>query len=266
MSKLKDMTGRIYGYLSVQRRLPNYVQANGRKRTRWLCLCLLCGNAYVADGSHLLHGDIVSCGCLKNLKASKRMSAKKGTIQKNSRTKDIIGTTVNENIFVKSIAPSKNGKRTYLCKCLLCGTEFEARANHLLRGLIRSCGCVASFAEIEIRKYLNTRNINYKSHYWFDDFRSEFNKPYQFDFAFLDINNTLIALLEYQGEQHSPDKTQYFGKQQREITDPLKKEYCKKNNIKLYEIWYYQNIHEELDKIINEISHVNPVPSMQETA
>ena len=38
----------------------------------------------------------------------------------------------------------------------------------------------------------------------------------------------LLGLIEYQGEQHYVEKTNGFGDTQRLITDPLKREYCKK--------------------------------------
>ena len=265
MSQLKDLTGRIYGYLAVQKRLSNYVQQNGRNRTRWLTLCLLCGKAYIADGSHLLHGDVISCGCLKNIKSAQRMSETKGQYKRNARTTDLKGKIINNHIKVLEMVPSKNRKRTWLCECLFCGTHFEARANHLLRGLIRSCGCVLSFSEYNIREYLNNHNINYKAHYWFDDLRGKTGRPYQFDFAFLDSNNNLIALLEYQGAQHDlKNLGKEFGKQQREYTDQIKEQYCKDHNINLLKIWYYQDLEKELENILINVLHVNSVPSKQE--
>lgn len=261
MSKLKDLTGNTYGYLYVIERLPNYRQKNGRTRTRWLTKCLRCGKEYVADGSHMLHGDIVSCGCLKNDKAAERAHAAKGKSKRNPRTKDLAGQTIN-GIKIIGRAPTIKHKVAWECVCPFCGSHFVARANHLLRNLIRSCGCVSSFAERDIRDYLNNHNVHYDTQYWFDDLRNEkSNKPYMFDFAFLDNNNELIALLEYQGEQHDKSKTSEFGRQQREITDELKKEYCKAHNINLIEIWYYEDLNQALDNIMINVLHVNPVPS-----
>lgn len=51
-----------------------------------------------------------------------------------------------------------------------------------------------------------------------------------------------------------------FGKQQREITDPMKREYCKAHNIALYEIRYDEVISDAIDKIIT--THANFVPSL----
>ena len=74
----------------------------------------------------------------------------------------------------------------------------------------------------------------------------------RFDFAILDDENNVICLLEYQGEQHFLDGE--FGKQQREITDPMKRKYCKEHNIKLFEITYLDNIDEKLDELFTHIA------------
>ena len=68
----------------------------------------------------------------------------------------------------------------------------------------------------------------------------------------------MIALLEYQGIQHYKEIDYHnFGKQQRETTDQLKKNYCNNNDIKLYEIRYDQKIEIELEKIIQELNYMS---------
>ena len=81
--------------------------------------------------------------------------------------------------------------------------------------------------------------------------------PLRFDFGILNSKNELEYLIEYQGIQHrklmGPNG---FGKQQLLYTDPQKKEFCNKNHIKLFEIWFDQNIEKELKDIL----HGNAVP------
>jgi len=48
----------------------------------------------------------------------------------------------------------------------------------------------------------------------------------------------------------------------KEITDPMKKEYCKLHNIPLFEIRYDENIEESINTILNEI-YANTVPSSE---
>lgn len=63
MNKLKDLTGQIFGRLTVLERAENRISKSGRITTRWLCICE-CGNKKIVDGSHLCSGAIKSCGCL----------------------------------------------------------------------------------------------------------------------------------------------------------------------------------------------------------
>lgn len=56
---LKDMTGQVFGELTVISRAPN----NSQRRARWLCKCS-CGNTTVVYGKHLRNGNTKSCGCL----------------------------------------------------------------------------------------------------------------------------------------------------------------------------------------------------------
>lgn len=62
--KLLDMTGQVFGKLTVLNRVP------APKQARWLCRCQ-CGNESIAPGYELRHGLIISCGCARAEKASK---------------------------------------------------------------------------------------------------------------------------------------------------------------------------------------------------
>ena len=124
-------------------------------------------------------------------------------------------------------------------------------ANTLLRaGYVKSCGCLISWGENQIEAIFKERNITYKRQYSFDDLRGPKCGLLKFDFAVLKPNGSLKYLIEYQGCQH--EKEGYnpeFGRMQRELTDDLKRKYCKENNIKFYEIWYNVDIRNELDRI-----------------
>lgn len=71
MSKLVDLTGKQFDRLTIIKRVPDYIQSNGRKRTMWLCMCE-CGNYITVDGEHLKSGATKSCGCLQRELTSKR--------------------------------------------------------------------------------------------------------------------------------------------------------------------------------------------------
>lgn len=58
MSRLVDLTGRVFGRLMVLERAEN--NANGQ--AYWLCRCS-CGALKKIRGTHLTSGKVVSCGC-----------------------------------------------------------------------------------------------------------------------------------------------------------------------------------------------------------
>lgn len=68
MSKLIDLTGRRYGYLTVVKRADN----TDKGQSTWQCLCD-CGNVKVISGVLLREGNAKSCGCMRrNLKPNLR--------------------------------------------------------------------------------------------------------------------------------------------------------------------------------------------------
>lgn len=71
------------------------------------------------------------------------------------------------------------------------------------------------------------------------------------DFALL-RNKNIIAFIEFQGEQHYKDFG-FFGRQAREETDEMKKEYCRKTHMPLFEIRYDENIDISVAKILSTL-------------
>ena len=72
MSSFKDITGKVYGRLTVIERLEN----DKHNQARWKCLCE-CGNYTVAVTSELNRGNVRSCGCLSR-EISKKVNFKHG--------------------------------------------------------------------------------------------------------------------------------------------------------------------------------------------
>ncbi len=62
MGKLKDLTGNVYGRLTVISRAPDKLYENGRRKSFWNCLCS-CGEPKIIAGDNLKQGDTKSCGC-----------------------------------------------------------------------------------------------------------------------------------------------------------------------------------------------------------
>lgn len=63
MSAARNYKGARVGRLEVVGRAEDYVQANGRRRTQWNCLCI-CGNTAKVLSDNLRKGHTKSCGCL----------------------------------------------------------------------------------------------------------------------------------------------------------------------------------------------------------
>ena len=91
-------------------------------------------------------------------------------------------------------------------------------------------------------------NINFKIQYTFSDLIGD-NSQLRFDFAIFDQNNSLICLIEYQGQQHYKQVELFQTEEQflkQKENDNKKQIYCKEKEIKLIEIpyWDYQKINE----------------------
>ena len=226
---LDNLSGKIYGDWLVKHR------DGTTKPTRWICVCQKCGTIKSVLGSSLKNGTSTSCGCSKHNPSLTGKRIGKWLVGKRSKRK----------------RPNGRYCTTYLCLCD-CGTERYVDESRLINGTSLGCGCVKSSANTYIKSVLDNCNIKNTTEYKYDDLKGPGNKPLRFDFAILDENNNVVCLIEYQGAQHFVE--QDFGKIQRKITDPLKREYCKKNHIKLYEIKYTDNIDASLDKIITHIT------------
>lgn len=101
---------------------------------------------------------------------------------------------------------------------------------------VRCNECNSSSGELEIANYLNSHNIYYIGQYAFDDCKD--TKVLPFDF-YIPSKNTII---EFDGEQHfKPIKL--FGGEKAFLTrkrhDNIKNNYCKRNNITLIRIPYF---------------------------
>ena len=76
MAKVKDLTGKKYGRLTVVERAEDYTYPSGNKDRQWLCRCD-CGNEIVVKKAYLMSGKDQSCGCAKaEKKANKRQSCR----------------------------------------------------------------------------------------------------------------------------------------------------------------------------------------------
>jgi hypothetical protein len=143
----------------------------------------------------------------------------------------------------------KNKSQTYwVCKCD-CGCSKDVETYNLTHHLIFDCGCQRlSVGEYAIKRFLDKRGISYRQEFSFDDLKDKCKL--RFDFAIFD-NTQLKCLIEYQGEQHFYESNRWFSKNMQEH-DKVKRKYCNKNKIPLYEILYNENIEDRLEQIFGK--------------
>lgn len=245
MGKVIDEIGNTYGYLTVLERAPN----NKEGRAMWKCKCK-CGNELVVLGKHLRSGNTKSCGCYQRERATESNLKRGGDLTGRRFGKLVV---LHEEGFITG----SNGKRRRLWRCQCdCGNTCLVQHQYLACGDTKSCGCINSVGNITITRLLNQYGCKYETEYWFRDFICN-TRPYQFDFALLKEDNSLLGLIEYQGDIHftyrdigwnTKDKFE-----ERVRRDKEKFDYCQKNSIKLYYITYKDNIEEKLKEILNEL-------------
>lgn len=226
---LDDLSGNRYGDWLVKHRDGN------SQPTRWICECLNCGTIKSVLGHSLKNGQSTNCGCRKHNPSLTGMKVGRWNVGKRSKRK----------------RPTGKFCTTYLCRCE-CGTERYVDEARLINGTSLGCGCIKSSANKYISKILTVNKYKFTSEFKFPDLKGPGNRFLRFDFAIQDDLGNVICLIEYQGAQHYIE--QDFGRVQREITDPMKRKYCKKNNIPLYEIKYTDNIDAKLEKILTHIA------------
>ena len=223
-----EMIGKTFGRLTVIDLAPKDSTLVNRC-LRYVCICD-CGTELTVNGSSLRSGHTTSCGC-----------ARKG-----ANVKNISGKKFGLLTAVKYTGTNTDDRRAiWLCRCE-CGKEIETNSHLLLSGHITSCGCKKeSLGEVRVAEVLDELEYNYCKEYRFSDCRLE--KPLPFDFAIFE-DKKLIALIEYQGDIHY-HTTGGWNTQDRleenQKRDKIKQEYCKKRNIPLLIIPYWD--YEEID-------------------
>jgi hypothetical protein len=110
--------------------------------------------------------------------------------------------------------------------------------------------CRKSKGELIIHKKLTSLELYFISQYRFIDCKNERSLPFDF---YLPIQNVCI---EYQGRQHYESVNAWGGVKEYDkikLNDSIKKEYCKKNNIKFLSISYldFKNIEKILEDALN---------------
>lgn len=112
----------------------------------------------------------------------------------------------------------------------------------------------ASRGEIKIEEILEEAGLNFQEEYSFPDLVSTNGRALRFDFAVFDDNDELDFLIEFQGIQHYEAKSKFgglSGLRKQQFNDMQKREYCRKHNITLIAIPYWDENRVNYDYIMN---------------
>lgn len=204
-------------------RFPDVMQS---RHAKLVCRCD-CGTEKEVNIINLVNGLTKDCGC-----GRKKML-------RDTHTKNLVGQRFGKLTAVELLEKSnKYNKRVYRCKCD-CGNEVNVLSNSLCTGHTLSCGCMLSYYNIYIKKYLDNNKIENIPEYAvvINDIR------FRYDFYLPKYN----CFIEYDGRQHyeqvnySKDNKINLEKFiKRQEYDAIKNKYCIDNNINLLRIPYWE--------------------------
>lgn len=223
LDRSKNLSGQKFNNLLVLFRVDG-----PSRRSLWLCLCD-CGKLVVVSAHALKQERTQSCGCLQGL--------------------NLIGCRFSKLLVLEKVFINGIGNGTWKCLCD-CGNIVYVTTNHLTSGHTKSCGCLKSIGEQTIINILTENNIPFETQKIFDNCKNpETNYLLKFDFY---INNNF--LLEYDGEQHFQvrgwNTKENFEKVKK--LDEYKNNWCKKNNIHLKRIPYWDINQITIDNIMDD--------------
>lgn len=211
-----------------------YISSN--KMPKFVCQCE-CGTIKKVNVYNLTKGKSKDCGCGRKEALSK------------AKSKDLTGKRFGKLIAIEKLPFSNKFKRVlYRCKCD-CGNEIIVPSQSLVTLHTVSCGCILSYYNMVIDKYLDEIKVPHKREHtvWIG------NRWFRFDFYLPSYN----LLIEYDGEQHykpvrrfkctDEEVAQKFNAIQEH--DQLKNKYCFDNGINLLRIPYWE--HKNVKAIIN---------------
>ena len=220
-----DLTGQVFGNLTVLYRDKEKESHLKRPRVQWRCLCT-CGNETTVSGTRLRNGETRSCGCLVSITNRNKWENQK----------------FGKLTILKFLGSNDNRIGLWECQCD-CGNKTIRSTQYLNHNLnTASCGCVSrSKGETKIYELLSQNNIIFETQKRFDTCVFP-NTNYYAHFDFY-VNNDF--LIEYDGEQHyySNDSENSWNTVETfhatQARDTYKNQWCKENNIKLKRIPYW---------------------------
>lgn len=227
----KDINCKCYNYenkiLELNKKyncsnITNFYYDKKNKKTYIQYKCLKC-NKILTIRSDNFNPDNLLCNECNN-------------INKTLEIQNILDNKFGKIYEIKTIY---NGYHNYITvKCLKCNYEYEITPANIIAGKrCINCSNLQSKACDKIDKFLNDNNIHYVKEFTFDDLK--YKKHLRFDYAIFN-NSKLELLIEYNGKQHYINEQWGDNFELCQKRDNIKKEYCKKNNLKLLIIPYTQ--------------------------
>lgn len=110
-----DLTGQKFGKLTVLYQTDDYVNPQGKHRSRWHCICD-CDNEVDVTGSHLTRGNCISCGCYRGQQIG--IKSKRYNSYKILNNITIIYTNKDEEILVDTESFNNIPKIQEICWCI----------------------------------------------------------------------------------------------------------------------------------------------------
>lgn len=153
---------------------------------------------------------------------------------------DIIGQKFGRLVVRSYVGVDNYGSNLFECDCD-CGATTILPKYCLIEGRTKSCGCLRSIGENNIKQILDNEKIKYKPQFSFKDLTSEAGGYPLYDFAILDDDEHVVRLIEFDGLQHERPY-EYFGGEEKfkiqRANDILKNQYAISHNIPLVRIPY----------------------------
>lgn len=201
--------------------------------------CNRCGRYFYQAPHNHLQGQ----GCYKCEKKRVALSQRKTKEDFVKRARSVHGDTYD---YSKVVYITNHDKVEIICPKH--GSFWQDPSRHY-RG--EGCPkCCRSVGETKITRFLEKSNINFIPQYKLEDCRNKL--PLPFDFAIFNEDGSLRCLIEYQGKQHFEPRSKFGGIKAFEYivtNDKIKRDYCKRNNIKLYIISYKEDLIKKLEEI-----------------
>jgi hypothetical protein len=204
---------------------------NSRTKTTHICLC---GREFSARPTRVLQGG--KCGiCTKNK-------------DKLLTHQDYLNRLAERGIKVIPIETYVSMRTKIKHRCV-CGNEWDSKPINVLNGWL--CGCERSRGEVEIREWLNCHGNEFQQEYSFPDLK--YRKHLRYDFALFN-GKDLTCLIEFHGSQHFKPIGAWHRTERDfkdlQLRDAMKREYAKRNGIRLIELRFDQNVSDELNQLL----------------